>query len=130
MEAGAECPVCQDTLTEGEECKRVPCGHMFHEACLLPWLKEVKSSLDARPPSRTPLPAHVRLVCVRDVDIISSLSPLSVNGRYSTIPVRYVASSWKRTTKTTSTIVAIEATDDALHSLLLLLAMTHAHGWL
>lgn len=33
-----ECAICQDEPSEGEEVVRLPCGHLFHSACVLPWL--------------------------------------------------------------------------------------------
>mmetsp|Transcript_47266 Transcript_47266/g.75486 ORF Transcript_47266/g.75486 Transcript_47266/m.75486 type:complete len:381 (+) Transcript_47266:59-1201(+) len=33
------CVVCLDTLAVGNRASRVPCGHLFHEACILDWLK-------------------------------------------------------------------------------------------
>ena len=33
----AQCPVCFDEITG--EARRLPCAHLFHEECLLPWLE-------------------------------------------------------------------------------------------
>ena len=38
-----ECPVCMGTFREGERYCTMPCEHLFHEQCLLPWLKERNS---------------------------------------------------------------------------------------
>lgn len=32
------CAVCQDDLHFGEEVRRLPCGHEFHDPCILPWI--------------------------------------------------------------------------------------------
>ncbi|KAL1407366.1 hypothetical protein Q8F55_006788 [Vanrija albida] len=34
-----DCPVCKDDYTIGEEVIRIPCGHIFHPDCLVPWLE-------------------------------------------------------------------------------------------
>ncbi|CAM9537560.1 unnamed protein product, partial [Phaeothamnion confervicola] len=31
-----ECVVCQDLLAEGAQIVRLPCGHLFHESCVMP----------------------------------------------------------------------------------------------
>mmetsp|Transcript_12427 Transcript_12427/g.35944 ORF Transcript_12427/g.35944 Transcript_12427/m.35944 type:complete len:483 (-) Transcript_12427:464-1912(-) len=33
------CGVCQEEYSTGESCRRLPCGHCFHEHCILPWLE-------------------------------------------------------------------------------------------
>jgi E3 ubiquitin-protein ligase RNF115/126 len=33
-----DCPICFNDWELNEEAKKMPCGHVFHEACLLPWL--------------------------------------------------------------------------------------------
>lgn len=38
------CVVCIDAFADGNAVVTLPCGHNFHEACVLPWLRE-KSSL-------------------------------------------------------------------------------------
>lgn len=32
------CTVCQDAPTAGAACARLPCGHVFHDECVKPWL--------------------------------------------------------------------------------------------
>lgn len=39
VDESAECAVCRSEYTLGEECKRLPCEHMFHNACIDPWLQ-------------------------------------------------------------------------------------------
>lgn len=34
-----DCAVCQDMYKEDEAVTKMPCSHVFHEECLLPWLK-------------------------------------------------------------------------------------------
>lgn len=35
-----DCAVCKDSFKVGESAKELPCEHMFHPDCVLPWLKE------------------------------------------------------------------------------------------
>jgi E3 ubiquitin-protein ligase RNF115/126 len=55
----ASCPVCLDELAAGDEAREMPCKHVFHDGCILPWL-EMHSScpvcryqLPTEDPSRT-----------------------------------------------------------------------------
>lgn len=35
-----ECPVCQDEFEVGvSKCHKLPCGHLFHPSCIVPWLQ-------------------------------------------------------------------------------------------
>ncbi|KAJ4838858.1 hypothetical protein Tsubulata_010892, partial [Turnera subulata] len=34
-----QCAVCQDDFEMGEEVKQMPCKHLYHEGCLMPWLQ-------------------------------------------------------------------------------------------
>ena len=36
-----ECPVCQEQFETGSVCKRLPCNHVFHPDCIMPWLTAV-----------------------------------------------------------------------------------------
>jgi hypothetical protein len=42
QETDTTCPVCSDSFEDvsasGSSAKRMPCGHLFHDECLLPWL--------------------------------------------------------------------------------------------
>ncbi|WWC93814.1 hypothetical protein V866_000650 [Kwoniella sp. B9012] len=35
-----DCPVCKDDFVVGDEVMRIPCAHIFHPDCLVPWLKQ------------------------------------------------------------------------------------------
>ncbi|XP_004515274.1 E3 ubiquitin-protein ligase RING1-like [Cicer arietinum] len=35
----AQCAVCKDTFALGEKAKQMPCKHIYHTDCILPWLE-------------------------------------------------------------------------------------------
>ncbi|XP_015771891.1 PREDICTED: E3 ubiquitin-protein ligase RNF181-like [Acropora digitifera] len=37
------CPICQVDFKMGDKVKQLPCKHMFHEKCILPWLSKTNS---------------------------------------------------------------------------------------
>ena len=43
----SECVICQDTFVVGTAAKQMPCQHVFHTECILPWLKEASGLLAA-----------------------------------------------------------------------------------
>uniref|UniRef100_A0A915AIE8 RING-type domain-containing protein n=1 Tax=Parascaris univalens TaxID=6257 RepID=A0A915AIE8_PARUN len=51
-----QCPICicEWKNNESEKLIRMPCGHIFHENCILPWLKRTNSC----PVCRYELPSH------------------------------------------------------------------------
>ena len=42
-DANVECAVCRDCFTVSESVKRLPCEHMFHYPCIMPWLESVRA---------------------------------------------------------------------------------------
>ncbi|EDQ91248.1 uncharacterized protein MONBRDRAFT_15358, partial [Monosiga brevicollis MX1] len=34
------CSVCQMQFELNDECRRLPCEHLFHQDCLAPWLAQ------------------------------------------------------------------------------------------
>ncbi|KAL5207861.1 hypothetical protein ABZP36_032296 [Zizania latifolia] len=34
----AQCAVCKDGIEAGERARRLPCAHLYHDGCILPWL--------------------------------------------------------------------------------------------
>jgi Ring finger domain len=42
-ESGRRCTICMDPLA-GARCATLPCGHIFHSECVLPWLQNEDAS--------------------------------------------------------------------------------------
>ncbi|XP_069815053.1 E3 ubiquitin-protein ligase RNF181 [Dendropsophus ebraccatus] len=42
-DAGLKCPVCLLEFEEDETVRKLPCEHLFHAACILPWLGKTNS---------------------------------------------------------------------------------------
>lgn len=43
MENAPDCTICLETLKKGDEVKKLPCGHVFHSACVTPWLMKKRA---------------------------------------------------------------------------------------
>jgi len=37
---GAECVICREEMREGRDVCELPCHHLFHWMCILPWLRK------------------------------------------------------------------------------------------
>ncbi|OEL14237.1 hypothetical protein BAE44_0024744 [Dichanthelium oligosanthes] len=53
-EPGAVCAICKEDLPLAAAARRLPCGHLYHSSCIVPWL-EVHNSC---PICRSPLPSN------------------------------------------------------------------------
>ncbi|NXF62489.1 RN126 ligase, partial [Ciccaba nigrolineata] len=40
VDSGLECPVCKEDYTVGENVRQLPCNHLFHNNCIVPWLEQ------------------------------------------------------------------------------------------
>lgn len=57
--SGLECPVCKDDYELGERVRQLPCNHLFHDGCIVPWLEQVSRwvAMATGPLHPCPLPA-------------------------------------------------------------------------
>jgi len=53
-EPGAVCAICKEELPLAAAARRLPCGHLYHSSCIVPWL-EVHNSC---PVCRSRLPSY------------------------------------------------------------------------
>ncbi|OMP03609.1 Zinc finger, RING-type [Corchorus olitorius] len=40
---GVECVICKEDMKEGRDACKLPCQHLFHWMCILPWLKKTNT---------------------------------------------------------------------------------------
>jgi len=47
LESGS-CSICCTGFEQGEEAITLPCGHLYHKACVIPWLKRASTCPECR----------------------------------------------------------------------------------
>ena len=61
----SSCAICLEDFCEGETVSLLPCGHIFHCRCIVPWFGEQKSEC---PVCKTPSYRGKDLVILSDLD--------------------------------------------------------------
>lgn len=97
---GERCAVCHGKLLRrGRRVRRLPCGHMFHDACILPWLRK-------------------RPVCPLDRKDIAELLGVRIEARRERLGAEWVAAMVQiaATGQLDASPSAPESSDAAVHS--------------
>lgn len=97
---GERCAVCHGKLLrKGRRVRRLPCGHMFHDACILPWLRK-------------------RPVCPLDRQDIAELLGIRIEARQARLGAEWVAEMVQITTARRIDVspLALESSDVEVHS--------------
>eukprot|EP00960_Hanusia_phi_P031737 749461-Hanusia_phi.AAC.1 len=69
------CPICEETLEDGEGILRLPCSHVFHDDCICPWLKHHNTC----PICRNELPAECDDLDCKSQRTSSNLTETSIS---------------------------------------------------
>lgn len=74
----SQCAVCKDTFEEGANARQMPCKHMYHEDCILPWLEQHSTCPVCRYAMPTDEPQQERAAAAQaaqDPSVNSSVNP-------------------------------------------------------
>lgn len=41
IESSPACPICENDITRDDEIVALPCNHLFHPNCIVPWIEDV-----------------------------------------------------------------------------------------
>ncbi|CAL0302536.1 unnamed protein product [Lupinus luteus] len=56
LRSDSHCPVCQEKFVLGNKAKKMPCDHIYHSDCIVPWLVQHNTC----PVCRIPMPSQER----------------------------------------------------------------------
>eukprot|EP01041_Mallomonas_annulata_P005206 gene5206-10421_t len=72
------CPICSEDYVLGEVVTKLPCTHVFHRTCVLPWLEMKRTCPICRFELTDSIPTMQDLLKLSEMDLIDRLSALSI----------------------------------------------------
>jgi len=72
------CPVCSEDYVVGEVVTKLPCSHIFHRPCVLPWLETRRTCPICRFELTDSIPTVQELVKLQESDLIEQLKALDI----------------------------------------------------
>ncbi|XP_068090156.1 E3 ubiquitin-protein ligase RNF126 isoform X2 [Hyperolius riggenbachi] len=83
--SGLDCSVCREDYTVGESVRQLPCNHLFHNDCIIPWLEQhdtcpvCRKSLSGQNTATNPPGLSVMNFSASSASSSSSTSPTDEN---------------------------------------------------
>jgi hypothetical protein len=67
------CPICSEDYSPSEEVLRMPCAHVYHSSCVLPWLETKKTCPICRFELKNEVPSSEEMAAFSSEELISRI---------------------------------------------------------